>query len=135
MVGKRYYLTNVAAWQRHAAHCVEAHFILLHSETTDGIRPHLGESLRMLPLQTSSSSDTAPVTEMILVLVTADEAAHIALENDHELEPLPHPLARTPISERAAAALALFGVATGDDTFSVAEKLARIHPLLKHRVF
>lgn len=73
--------------------------------------------------------------EAILILVTADESAHIALEKDPEAEALAHPLARTPISERAAAALAQFGVLSGDDTFTVAEKIALTHPLLKHRVF
>ena len=76
-------------------------------------------------------NDAAP----ILTLVSADEAAHIALESDAEFEALPHPLARTPVSERVAAALAPLGVIFGDDTFTVAEKLARVNPLLRHRVF
>ncbi|MFZ0213453.1 MAG: hypothetical protein WBE20_14575 [Candidatus Acidiferrales bacterium] len=110
MTGRRYYLTNLAAWQRHAARCAETHFIVTGNSEADLDAP-------------------------ILALITADEAAHIALENDAEFEPLPHPLARTPVSERVAAALAQFGVASGDDTFTVAEKLADVNPLLRHRVF
>jgi hypothetical protein len=75
-----------------------------------------------------------PDDALVIALISADEATHAALENDANFEALPHPLARTPISQRVAAALAPFGVASGDDTFTVAEKLARVHPLLRHRV-
>lgn len=71
----------------------------------------------------------------ILALIDADEGAHLAIENDSEFETLPHPLARVPVSQRVGAALAQFGVAQGDDTFTVAEKLAHVNPLLRHRVF
>ena len=71
----------------------------------------------------------------ILALIDADEGAHLAMENDAEFEALPHPLARTAVSRRVNAALAPFGVAHGDDTFTVAEKLTRVNPLLRHRVF
>ncbi|MGB6483263.1 MAG: hypothetical protein WBE86_07225 [Candidatus Acidiferrales bacterium] len=72
---------------------------------------------------------------LVFALITADEAAHIALENDPETEPLPHPLARTAVSERVTGALAPFGVVSGDDTFTLAEKLAHLNPLLRYRVF
>lgn len=121
MTGRRYYLTTVAAWQRHAARCAEAHFVVLE-------RCCLGSAVQ--PPACTHLPDA-----QILALVTADEGAHIAFENDPEVEPLPHPLSRAPISERAATALAAFGVAAHDDTFTAAEKLARVHPLLKHRVF
>lgn len=124
MAGKRYYLTTFAAWQPHAHRCSQCHFVALDA-------PGCGHSRG-----TSDKIDPARVASvLILVLVTADEAAHIALENDPEVEALPHPLARVSISERAATALAQFGVVPGDDTFTMAEKLARVHPLLKHRVF
>jgi hypothetical protein len=86
----------------------------------------------MLVAKGSASPNDAT---LVFALITADEAAHIALENNVETEPLPHPLARTPISERVAGALAPFGVLSGDDTFTVAEKLAHVNPLLRHRVF
>lgn len=128
MTGKHYYLTTFAAWQRHAPRCAETHFLVLEGMTSrGGTMPE--------PADSTVRVDASPKYVTILVLVTADEAAHIALENDPEVEPLPHPLARTPISECAATALAHLGVLSGDDTFTVAEKLARINPLLRHRVF
>ena len=114
MTGRRYYLTTLAAWQPHAPSCAESHFIAVAA---------------------GNSQESPGQGTPILALITADEAAHIALENDAEFEALPHPLARTPVSERVAAALAQFGVASGDDTFTVAEKLARVNPLLRHRLF
>lgn len=125
MTGKRYYLTTFAAWRRHAGHCAESHFILLDSQCVP----------MALASAAHDSACEAAGDVQILALVVADEAAHIALESDVEVEPLPHLLARTPISKRAAAALAAFGVVPGDDTFTATEKLSRIHPLLKHRVF
>lgn len=110
MTGKRYYLTTLAAWQRQTPRCAQSHFIVL-------------------------DSNPVAADAQILVLVTADESAHIALEDNPEVEALPHPLARSPISERAAEALASIGVVPGDDTFTMTEKLARVHPLLKYRVF
>lgn len=128
MTGRKYYLTTMAAWQRLAHHCTEGHFIVLDTPKGQG------------NLQAAESSESATVTPsadatLILALLTADEAAHLVLEADPEFEPLPHPLARTPVSERAAAVLAPLGVVPGDDTFTVAEKLGRVNPLLRHRVF
>ena len=124
MIGKRYYLTTFAAWRPHAQRYSQCHFVVLDAPDHRYAR---GAADKIDPARAAAI--------LILVLVTADEAAHIALENDPEVEALPHPLARVPISERAAAALAQFGVVPGDDTFTMAEKLARVHPLLKHRVF
>ena len=81
--------------------------------------------------QACASDDAA----QILALIDADEGAHLAMENDVEFETLPHTLARTAVSQRVSAALAQFGVVHGDDTFTVAEKVARANPLLRHRVF
>lgn len=128
MTGRRYYLTTMAAWQRVAHRCTEAHFIALDAPEKQGTALG-GESRDGAP------SSPAVAATLILALVTADEAAHIALETDPEFEPLPHPLARTPVSQSAAEALAHLGVVSSDDTFTVAEKLARVNPLLRHRVF
>jgi len=128
MTGRRYYLTTLAAWQRHAHRCAEAHFIALEPPDGKGTAPNAGSRAAATSLP---GADAA----FILVLVMADEAAHIALENDPSFEPLPHPLARTPVSERVAAALAHLGVLSGHDTFTIAEKLGRVNPLLRHRVF
>jgi hypothetical protein len=71
----------------------------------------------------------------ILVLIEADEGVHLSLEDEPAFESLPHPLAQRPVSDAVQAALAPHGVAPGATTFDAAEALARIHPLLKHRVF
>jgi hypothetical protein len=71
----------------------------------------------------------------ILVLIEADEGVHLSLDDDPAFEPLPHPLAQKPISPAAQSALAPHGVAPGATTFDAAETLARVHPLLRHRVF
>jgi hypothetical protein len=111
MTGKLYYRTTLADWQRHAPRFANSHWIALGGEVPD--------------------ADNAP----ILVLVEADEGAHLALEDDAAFEPLPHPLAQKPISAATQAALALHGVAPGATTFEAAEIIARVHPLLRHRVF
>jgi hypothetical protein len=133
MNGRRYYLTTIAAWCRHAPHCAETHFVALDSPG-EGSEALAGPGFSPAGKGTPPAG-SGPDHRLVLALITADEAAHIALEDDSDVEALPHPLARTPISARAAAALASFGVVPGDDTFTVAEKLARANPLLRHRVF
>ena len=86
----------------------------------------------------NAGSDQAQAAEndpRILVLIEADEGVHLSLEDESAFEALPHPLAQKPISDAAHAALAPHGVAPGATTFDAAEALARIHPLLRHRVF
>jgi len=118
MTGKRYYLTTLGAWHRHAARFVNSHWLALRqAETTDAT--------------SIAHNDATP----ILVLVEADEGAHLALEDDASFEALPHPLGQKPISEAAQTALAAFGVAPGATTFDAAEAVATAHPLLRHRVF
>jgi hypothetical protein len=90
-----------------------------------------GEGNSSFAPQTDSLADATP----ILVLIEADEGAHLALESDADFHALPHPLSQKPISEAAQSALALFGVASGATTFDAAETLGRVHPLLRHRVF
>lgn len=138
MTGKRYYLTTLRAWRSHAARCAETHFVALNVHANETASALAGESFSSGPAARAAgriASDAGGDATPILALIDADEAAHIALENDAAFEPLPHPLARTPVSARVARALEPFGVASGDDTFTVAEKLARVNPLLRHRVF
>lgn len=111
MTGKRYYITTLGDWQRHAARFANSHWLAL-----DGTAP---------------PSETA----RILALVEADEGEHLALEDDAAFEPLPHPLAQKPVSDAAQSVLASQGVAPGATTFDVAETLGRVHPLLRHGVF
>lgn len=114
MPGRRYYLTTLAAWRRHAARFAESHWVAADA---------------------SAGPDALGDAAAILALVDADEGAHLALECDAAFEALPHPLARAAVSARAAGALASHGVRAGDDTFAAAEKISRAHPLLRHRVF
>lgn len=105
MTGKSYYITTLADWQRHAPRFAHSHWIALDAAAK------------------------------ILVLIEADEGVHLALEDNPAFEALPHPLAQKPISAAAQTALAPHGVLPGATTFDAAEALARLHPLLKHRVF
>lgn len=116
MTGKRYYMTTLGDWQRHAARFAHSHFIVLEARTTANDSP------------TESGA-------RILVLIEADEGVHLALEDEAAFEALPHPLAQKPISEAAQSALAAHGVAPGATTFDAAEAVAHVHPLLRHRVF
>jgi hypothetical protein len=118
MTGKRYYLTTLDAWHRHAARFVNSHWLALSAAAA-----------------TVAAGDVATDATPILVLIEADEGAHLALEDDTAFEGLPHPLGQKPISEAAQTALAVFGVAPGATTFDAAEAAARVHPLLRHRVF
>lgn len=110
MTGKAYYITTLADWQRHAARFGNSHFIVLDTAAPEG-------------------------SPLILVLIEADEGVHLSLDDDPTFEALPHPLAQKSISPDAQAALAPHGVAPGATTFDAMETLARVHPLLRHRVF
>jgi len=129
MIGKRYYITTVDAWQRHAARFSNSHWLALSPCS----EPALGQGTGATPPAPASSA--TPADTRILVLIEGDEGAHLALEDDPGFEPLPHPLAQKPISNVAHAALQPLGVSRGATTFEVAETVARAHPLLRHRVF
>jgi hypothetical protein len=124
MTGKRYYISTLRDWQRHAARFSNSHWFAL--PPADNANP---------PARSMASDDGPAENPRILVLVEADEGAHLALEDDTAFEPLPHPLAQKAISAAAREALANLGVPSGATTFDVAEALARFHPLLRHRVF
>jgi hypothetical protein len=125
MTGKAYYLTTLGALQRHSARLYTSHWLALVPQGEPV--PAIGES--------DASEMALPGTAQILALVEADEGGHLALEDDAEFQALPHPLAQRPISQVAQEALAAYGVAPGATTFDVAEMVARVHPLLRHRVF
>jgi hypothetical protein len=114
MTGKRYYITTLGDLERHAARFTTSHWLALQA-----------------------NPDAAPPTHAtrILVLVEADEGAHLALEDDAAFEPLPHPLAQQAISAAAQTALAPLAVVPGATTFDAAEAAARVHPLLRYLVF
>jgi hypothetical protein len=127
MTGKLYYRTTIAAWQRHAHRFAASHWIALGQGTAP---QENSASPTVADAQTPSEDAT-----QILALIEADEGTHLALEDDPAFEPLPHPLAQTPISAATQSALALHGVPPGATMFDAAESLARVHPLLRHRVF
>jgi hypothetical protein len=114
MHGKAYYVTTLGDWQRHASRFANSHW---------------------LALDHGAGAAPLPSSTRILLLAEADEGAHLALADDPAFEPLPHPLAQQPISAAAQSALAALDVAPGATTFDAAEAAARIHPLLRHRVF
>jgi hypothetical protein len=111
MSGKLYYLTTLGAWQRHVARFVHSHWLAVEAQ-------HVAD-------------DAAK----IFVVVDADEGAHAALDDDRDFEALPHPLSDSPISEAGQSLLSGFGVGADANTFEAAEAMARMHPLLRHRVF
>jgi hypothetical protein len=158
MTGKRYYITTLGAWQRHATRFVNSHWIALgapateHSDSRSSPAPESTGTVAYA--QTSSGAACCAPTESslqvpagvsddfvaedatpIIVLVEADEGAHLALEDDAAFEALPHPLAQKPISQSARDALASHNVPYGATTFDVAETVGRAHPLLRHSVF
>lgn len=139
MTGKRYYLATLNAWRRHAARFANSHFVVLDASAESAAPTPFAPPAEQIGAGNCTPSDAlspgAGDTTRILVLVEADEGAHLALEDDPLFEPLPHPLANKPISGAAQSALASHGVAPGANTFDAAEALARVHPLLRHRVF
>jgi len=148
MTGKRYYITTLGSWRAHASRFANSHFILLDAphaainatEKADAIAKVLdcarGEG-NCSPSRApgDSASHTPDDAAPILVLIEANEGAHLALEDEPAFEGLPHPLAQKPISAAAQSALAAHGLAPGATTFDATEAVARVHPLLRHRVF
>ena len=114
MTGRCYYLTTLGDWKKSAARYSSSHWVSLAGDCADAVPDD---------------------STQILCLVEADEGLHLALEDDKSWKALPHPLAQKPISPAAQAALAPLGVAPGATTFDAAEAAARVHPLLRHRVF
>jgi hypothetical protein len=114
MTGKCYYLTTLGDWKRHAGRFANSHW---------------------LAVGTAAANDSPGNSTQIIVLIEADEGVHLALEDDAAFETLPHPLGQRSISRAAQAALASHGVAPGATTFDASEAVARLHPLLRHRIF
>ena len=142
MTAKSYYITTLGDWQRHAGRFAHSHFVALgtlagnsaEGAAANGSAQATGGNVSV-PAQSAAAGDAPDPATRILVLVEADEGVHISLEDDAAFEALPHPLAAKPISGAAQSALAAHGVAEGATMFDAAEALARVHPLLRHRVF
>jgi hypothetical protein len=133
MTGKLYYLTTLGDWQRHAARFAQSHFIVLDAPASS-----LAGARHAVPADPGAPLDS---TARILVLIEGDEGAHLAIEDDPAFEQLPHAFASKPISQAVNSALsARLGLASpalppNATTFDAAEAAARIHPLLRPRVF
>jgi hypothetical protein len=141
MTGRRYYITTLADWHRHAHRFANSHWFAL-SDAADAIgsRELAAASCAVPDVGANTSACDAIVPDVlnatrILVLVDADEGVHLALDDDAAFEALPHPFAPKPISHAAHEALAAYGVTPGATTFDAAEAVARAHPLLRPRVF
>ena len=141
MTGRRYYITTLADWHRHAHRFANSHWLALSDDDSAIASRELAEATRPVPdaVANTSARDTQPpgvsAATRIVVLVDADEGVHLALEDDVAFEALPHPFAPKAISHAAHEALAAHGVAPGSTTFDAAEAIARAHPLLRPRVF
>jgi hypothetical protein len=151
MTGKRYYITTLGAWRAQTPRFASSHFILLDAQkATSNAAEKTAAPKSSHAASTSANAEgkcipsTVPGDPVnhapdeatsILVLIEADEGVHLGLEDEPAFEVLPHPLAQKPISNATQAALAAHGVALGATTFEAAEAAARIHPLLRHRVF
>lgn len=154
MTGKLYYLTTFGDWQHHAPRFANSHFIALDApQTSTGDATPTSSGLvgaqHAAPAGTACRAPTGEQTSVpcaclndvpndatpILVLIEADEGVHLALEDDAAFTVLPHPIAQKPIPGNVQAALAQHGVAPGATTFDATEALARVHPILRHRVF
>jgi hypothetical protein len=123
MTGRAYYLTTLGEWQRHAPRFANSHFVVLGTDKAS--------AEGTINTNKAISSPDAK----ILVLIEADEGVHLSLEDELAFESLPHPLAQRPLSPAVQVALGPHGVAPGATTFDAAETIARVHPLLRHRVF
>ncbi len=158
MTGRRYYITTLADWHRHAHRFANSHWLALGDAddsdiATVGARHAVPEhadgeaapSSRELTHASCTMPDVGAdfpahdaqpsAATRIIVLVDADEGVHLALDDDAAFEALPHPFAPKAISHAAHEALAAHGVAPGSTTFDAAEAIARAHPLLRPRVF
>lgn len=139
MTGRAYYLTTLGAWRRHSERLANSHWLALNSDDVEVSKHDTGEATVAAGTAVGGRADDASFvpdeTTPILALIEADEGAHLTLQDDREFEQLPHPLSQKPVSEAAVAALAAHGVASGANMFDAAEAVARVHPLLRHRVF
>jgi hypothetical protein len=129
MTGRRYYITTLADWHRHAHRFANSHWLALRDNDS-------ANASREVTDATPAAYKAQPAdATRIIVLVDADEGVHLALDDDAAFEALPHPFAPKAISHAAHEALAAHGVTPGSTTFDAAEAIARTHPLLRPRVF
>ena len=133
MTGRTYYLTTLKLWQHNAARFVNSHYV--HVGANDIAEEARGEPKTSPPgTKSPEREEDANPSAAILVVVDADEGTHNDLERSGWL-PLPHPLSLKPIPLDSYTALAGRGIGPAATTLDVAETLAQVHPLLRHRIF
>jgi hypothetical protein len=138
MTGRRYYITTLADWHRHVHRFSNSHWLALSDDEHATASREVADASRAARLDGANHAahDAQPCdSTRIIVLIDADEGAHLALDDDATFEALPHPFAPKAISHAAHEALAAHGVPPGSTTFDAAEVVARAHPLLRPRVF
>ena len=95
MTGKRYYIATLGAWRMHAARFANSHFIVLDApEATSNAPATVNDAVAAVSACASGegncAASSAPLgapneasadATRILVLVEADEGAHLALED------------------------------------------------------
>jgi hypothetical protein len=135
MTGRRYYITTLAGWHRHAHRFANSHWLALGNDDSAASRELTARIVPDAGAHTSPHDAQPSDATRIIVLVDADEGVHLALDDNAAFEALPHPFAPKAISHAAHEALAAYGVAPGSTTFDAAEAIARAHPLLRPRVF
>jgi hypothetical protein len=133
LTGRTYYLTTMELWQSNAARFVTSHYVHVDGTAVGDAPPSEAETI---PAETHAEHpvQNAQASPSILVVVDADEGTHNDLERSGWL-PLPHPLSLKPIPPSSYSALAGRGIAPSATTLDVAEALAQVHPLLRHRIF
>ena len=111
MRGRSYYLTTLSAWRNESGHFITSHY--MHTEP----------------------ASPASQESKIWLSVEADEGTHNSLSQDPLWKELPHPLSPTIIPEAIAQVLAPLGVTAFSSSFETTEAIAKLHPILRHRVF
>ena len=115
MTGRRYYITTLADWHRHAHRFANSHWLALSDDNSAIASRELADaSGTVLDVSAnanmgdddanSSAHDTQPpgiaadhaqpsAAMRIVVLIDADEGVHLTLDDDAAFEALPHPFA------------------------------------------
>ena len=135
MTGRRYYITTLADWHRHAHRFANSHWLALSDDDSATASREVTDAPCAVGANPVAHDAQPSGTTRIVVLIDADEGVHLALDDDATFEALPHPFAPKAISHAAHEALATHGVTPGSTTFDAAEAIARAHPLLRPRVF
>jgi hypothetical protein len=108
MTGRRYYITTLADWQRHAHRFANSHWLALSNDASAIASRELADASSAMPdVGADALAHDAPpsATTRIVSLIDADEGVHLALDDDAAFEALPHPFcAQSNLARRARGA-------------------------------